>query len=146
MFVRLTALALLATSVTSAWAGPEPEAVADRLTERMGLAQEDADAVAAILMTAKEEIAALRAQVKEQAQALKSAKDAGDEKAMRKTLSELRRTRRSMEQVRQSAEDDVFDLLTVEQQAMWTLAHLHRKAKTARAMQRVKDAYDSNAL
>ncbi len=134
-------LVLLAMAVAVPVAGlaSAPErSVASKLVEHLGVSDEDAQAIVARMEEAREAGEALRAEVKAQAQALKEARDAGDRKGMKQALAGLERLREDGLALREDLRDDIFDRLTVEQQATWALYHLHRKAKAHRALDQLR--------
>lgn len=144
--VRLAVLAVLCAPAASAWAGADPDVKVERLTEHLGVEVRDAEAIVAILETARVETAQLKEQAQMQAKALQVAKEAGDVGAMRRAMKELQRIRRDHQDLRDDVRGDVFDRLTVEQQAAWTLFHLERRAQVARGVERVRQFQLQDAL
>lgn len=147
MMAHLALLATLVASSAQAHDGPKnPETMADNLTEHLGVSAEDADAIVAILQTARGEVEGIREDAKELAAALKAAKDAGDEKAMKRAMTDLRKLRSRAEDAREDAREDIFDRLTIEQQAQWTLIHLRKRAKRVHALESLRTLKLQEAL
>jgi len=109
-----------------------------RLTEKLGLDQQTAEEVADTLSAAKEQKRAIRQNVKSEAQALKSALDAGDEKGMSKALRNLESAKADMQDLRAETAASIKSRLTVEQQAKMTLHKLRKKQRAKRSHQRMQ--------
>ena len=128
----------LAPAVALADGPPDPETMSQRLSDKLGVDVETADAIAAIVVTSHQDATALRQQAREQAEALKAALDAGDTKAMKRAMNELDRIQDAHRDLQNGVNKDVEGLLTVEQQAQWTLFHLGRHARRERAIENLR--------
>jgi hypothetical protein len=107
--------------------GPDPEAMLERLSEHLELDRSTAKEMSQVMLEAHEEGEAVRATVKAEAQALKTALDAGDEQGMQDAMAGLEAAKREAIALKEETAATVKSLLTIEQQAKMTLHHLHKR-------------------
>ena len=110
----------------------------ERLTEHLGLDQATAEDVVEALKASREQKKALRESVKADAQALKSALDAGDEGAMLDAMANLESAKAEMQALKEETAETLKSLLTVEQQAKLTLHHLRKKRRAHQSKRRMQ--------
>ncbi len=148
---RAAAVALVALPLTAYAFGPgerphgppDAERIAAHLADELGLDDATAAEVAGVLEASHAEGETLRARAEAEAEALRSALAGGDEKAMKAAMKELQRVRDDGEAHRRATAEEVKALLTVEQQARFTLMHLERHHREREMMQRMREMRES---
>lgn len=129
MRIRNLAALLIAVPVF-AWAQPpglsstserDPAAHIDQriesMTERLSLDSEQAAQVRALLEVSQEETKAARDEMKASVDALRLARESGDEKALKKALEVCEDAKDHMHDVHEASEDELQAVLTLEQRA-----------------------------
>jgi hypothetical protein len=130
------ALGYMAGTVALAGPGqsPDPEVMIQRLGDSLGVDEATAEDVTDTLLAAHEQGQTLRAQVKAEAEALRAALGAGNERAMPKAMIGLAEIKQDALALQEETSAMVKSFLTVEQQAKMTLHHLHKKHQQERAL------------
>ncbi|MBX2801308.1 MAG: hypothetical protein KTR31_26760 [Myxococcales bacterium] len=146
--VRIACLMAALAAAPVALAAPgqraQPEQMAEQLEEHLGVSPEVAEQIAAIVAQAKEEGQGLRERGRALSEALREAKEAGDDDAMRSLLRDIAKLRREAEDLRQVTHRDATRLMTTEQEATWVLWEVRRHRAKDKALQHLKrwQAYD----
>lgn len=141
---RLAQLSILGLSLTggyfatsAAFASPDrsqsPQALVERLTEKLGLDPGTAEQVAQIMSESKAQKKSVRETVRSEAQALKAAYDAGDEKGMAKAMDKLDDAKDDLRAIKMDTRERISAQLTVEQQAKLVLHKMSKKRRAHRA-------------
>ena len=115
---------------------PDPSAMVQRHTEKLGLEDATAEIVASTLLDARKQKQALRTEAKEQVKSLHTAVESGNKKGMISAMNSLEDIKDELDSLKEETASTVKSYLTVEQQAKMTLHHIHKRH---RKKQRARD-------
>ena len=110
----------------------EPEARVERLTERLDLSVEQAEAIGAIIAEADTEGRAVRDSMEALMGELREAREAGDERAMKRILGSIDDLKEEGHDLRVATMDRLRDEMTVTQQAKFVELEVERHERTRR--------------
>ena len=124
-------------ATASAFAGPDgarsPQAIVERLTEKLGLDPGTAEDVAEIMLESKAQKKSIRESVRAEAKALKAAYEAGDERGMQKSMDKMADAKEELQAIKKDTRERISAQLTVEQRAKIVLNKMDKKRRAHRA-------------